>query len=48
MFENKATGWIKSKEDDKEIKKKDEVEKSVMKQALDKQRDDELEDHRSK
>lgn len=26
MFENKVSGWIKSKEDNKEIKKKAEVE----------------------
>lgn len=39
MFENRATGWIKSKEDDKEIKKKAEVETTVLKQAYDKQRE---------
>jgi hypothetical protein len=41
MFENRATGWVKSKEDDKEIKKKAEVESTVLKQAQDKQRESE-------
>jgi len=31
MFENRATGWIRSKEDDKEIKKKAEIESTVLK-----------------
>jgi hypothetical protein len=36
MFENRASGWIKSKEDDKEIKKKAEIEDIVTKQSLEK------------
>ncbi len=30
MFENRASGWIKSKEDDKELKKKAEIECIVL------------------
>jgi hypothetical protein len=33
MFENRLSGWIKSKEDDKEIKKKAEIEATIFKQA---------------
>jgi len=36
MFENKESGWKKSKEEDKEIKKKAEIEASVTKQAEEK------------
>ena len=36
MFENKDSGWKKSKEEDKEIKKKAEIEASVTKQAEEK------------
>jgi hypothetical protein len=37
MFENRASGWVKSKEDDKEIKKKAEIEATIFKQAQQKQ-----------
>jgi hypothetical protein len=33
MFENRASGWIKSKEDDKEIKKKAEIKATFFKQS---------------
>ena len=46
MFENRASGWSKSKEDDKEIKKKAEVEASIFKQAEQKLKESELEDSR--
>ena len=36
MFENKESGWKKSKEEDKEIKKKADIEASVTKQAEEK------------
>jgi len=32
MFENRASGWSKSKEENKEIKKKAEIEQQVTKQ----------------
>ena len=31
MFENRVSGWTKSKDEDKEIKKKAEVEASIFK-----------------
>jgi hypothetical protein len=33
MFENRKSGWVKSKDEDKEIKKKAEIEASIFKQA---------------
>jgi hypothetical protein len=36
MFENRASGWIKSKEDDKVIKKKAEIEAIFFEQSLEK------------
>jgi hypothetical protein len=44
MFENKASGWVKSREEDKEIKKKSEIEASVTKQAEDKQKESDSND----
>lgn len=44
MFENKASGWVKSREEDKEIKKKAEIEASVTKQAEDKQKESDKDD----
>lgn len=31
MFENRKSGWVKSKDEDKEIKKKAEIEASIFK-----------------
>jgi hypothetical protein len=36
MFENRASGWVKSKDDEKKIKKKAEIEDIVFKQSLEK------------
>ena len=44
MFENKASGWVKSREEDKEIKKKADIEASVTKQAEDKQKESDKDD----
>lgn len=46
MFENRATHWSKSKEADKEIKKKAEIEASIFKQAEQKLKESEMEDSR--
>ena len=46
MFENRASHWSKSKDDDKEIKKKAEIEASIFKQAEQKLKESEMEDSR--
>ena len=44
MFENRASHWSKSKDDDKEIKKKAEIEASIFKQAEQRLKKSEQED----
>lgn len=39
MFENKASGWMKSKKGDGKIKNKDTIENEVMKENQDKKRE---------
>jgi hypothetical protein len=46
MFENRASHWSKSKDEDKEIKKKAEIEASIFKQAEQKLKESEMEDSR--
>jgi hypothetical protein len=46
MFENRASHWSKSKDDDKEIKKKADIEASIFKQAEQKLKESEMEDSR--
>lgn len=45
MFENRKSGWVKSKDEDKEIKKKAEIEASIFKQAEQKQKEADFEDN---